>query len=81
MEKLKTATGKEFDCDYLAVLPMPAQAYIRILGTPITTVAAVFSDPEETLELRYCEHCLENYTRIVALIPEGDAIKVALAKD
>jgi len=50
MEKLKTKTGKEFASDYIAVIPYPAQAYIRI-DAPIANVAEVFSDPEETAEM------------------------------
>ena len=81
MEKLKTATGKEFNSDYLATIPVPAQAYIRILNTPLATVAAVFSNPAETVQLWHGEHYLAHYTHLVAIVPEVDAVKVVLAKE
>ena len=42
-ETLRTASGKEFQSDYLAVIPDPAQAFIRILGKKLPEVAAIFS--------------------------------------
>lgn len=81
MEKLKTATGKTFDSDYLATIPYPAQAYIRVLNTPLATVATVFSNPAETVQLLHGEYYLAHYTRLVAIVPEQEAIKVVLAKE
>ena len=81
MEKIITATGKEFSSDYLATIPFPAQAYIRILDTPIVTVAEVFSDPAETAQLLYGEILIQGYTHLLAIMPEADAVKVALAKE
>ncbi|MBO4939235.1 MAG: hypothetical protein J6C98_09625 [Oscillospiraceae bacterium] len=81
MEKLKTATGKEFESDYLSVIPVPAQAYIRILDASLATVAAVFSDQKETVQLWHGEHYLAHYTHLVAIVPEMDAVKVVLAKE
>lgn len=81
MDKIITATGRQFNCDYLAAIPSPAQAYIRILNTPLATVATVFSDPFETAQLWRGEHYLANYTHLVAIVPEGDAVKVVLAKE
>lgn len=80
MDKIRTATGKEFNSDYLAAIPSPAQAYIRILNTPLAIVAAVFGDPAETMQLWHGDHYLANYTQLVAIIPEVDAVKVVLAK-
>lgn len=80
MEKVKTRTGKEFETDYYATIPFPAQAYIRIFE-PLATVATVFSNPEETGQLWCGDHYLAGYTHLVAIIPEGDAIKVCLAKE
>lgn len=81
MEKLRTATGKEFDSDYISTIPMPSQAYIRILNAPLSTVATVFSDPAETVQLWHGEHYLAHFTRLVAIVPEADAVKVVLAKE
>lgn len=80
MDKVKTATGKEFDSDYIATIPFPAQAYIRVLNTPLATVAAVFGNPEETKQLWHGEYYLAHYTNLVAIVPEVDAVKVVLAK-
>ena len=35
MEKLKTATGKEFDCDYFNPFPQARQINLRVLNTPL----------------------------------------------
>lgn len=83
MDKIKTATGKEFDTDYVATIPSPPMAYIRILNTPLTTVAAVFSNPAETIQLYYSgvNAYIAQHTKLTALVPEGNAIKVILAKE
>ncbi len=81
METIKTATGNAYPCDYLSVIPYPAQAYIRILNTPLATVATVFGDPAETAALEYGEYNLTGYTHLVAIIPEVDAVKVCLGKE
>jgi len=80
MEKLKTKTGKEFASDYIAVIPYPAQAYIRI-DAPIANVAEVFSDPEETAEMWYEDLHLVGFTRLVAIIPEPGMVKICLGKE
>lgn len=81
MGTIKTATGKEFECDHLATIPSPAFAFIRILNTPIASVAKVFSDPAETVQLWYDNQYLAHYTKLVSLFPEGNAIKVSLEKE
>ena len=81
MDKVKTATGKTFDSDYLAVIPAPAQAYIRVLNVPLAEVAAVFGNPTETVQLWHGDYYLAFYTRLVAIVPEPGAVKVVLAKE
>lgn len=81
METLKTASGKEFLCDYFVSMDYPAQAFVRILNTSIAEVAAVFSDPAETIQLRYGECYLENYTKLAVIFVEGNAIKITLTKE
>lgn len=81
MDKIKTATGKEFDCDYFSAIPYPAQTFFRVLNTPLATAATVFGDPRETVQLWYSEHYLAYYTHLVAIVPEMDAVKVILAKE
>lgn len=81
MEKVKTATGKKFDCDYFNPAPSFGQTNLRVLNTSITEVAQVFSDPKETIQL-WCEGMYAaQYTKLVAIVPEGDAIRVVLGKE
>ena len=80
MDNVKTATGKIFQSDYIATIPHPAHAYFRI-DAPLTTVAEVFSNPEETKELWYEDIHLIGYTRLVAIVPEPGMVKVCLEKE
>lgn len=81
MEKLKTATGKEFDCDYFNPSPVVGQTNLRVLNKTIADVAMVFSDPKETVQL-WCEGTYAaQYTKLVAIVPEGNAIRVVLGKE
>ena len=52
MEKLKTATGKEFDCDYFNPFPPVGQINLRVLNVDLATVATVFSNQNETVQLQ-----------------------------
>ncbi len=81
MDEIKTAAGRKFPCDYLSTIPYPAQTFFRVLDTPLATVAAVFSDPNETIQLWHGDNYLAQYTHLVAIVPEGDAVKVILAKE
>lgn len=80
MEKLKTATGKVFESDYIATIPHPAHAYMRV-NAPIATVAEVFSNPEETAEMWYENIHLVGYTKLVAIVPEPGMVKICLEKE
>lgn len=81
MDKIRTATGKEFDTDYIATIPNPEMAFIRICNAAISEVAAVFSEPRETMQLYSGNVYLAQYTRLVGLQPEPGAVKVHLAKE
>lgn len=81
MDKVRTATGKTFDSDYIATIPSPARAFIRIANEPLATVASVFGDRNETVSIQHGAHLLTRYTRLVAIIPEMDAVKVVLDKE
>lgn len=80
MDKLKTATGKTFDCDFVSVLPEMGIAYFRIRNAPLTEIASVFSRPEETIQLWYNDMYIAQYTVLDALIPESGAIRVNLRR-
>lgn len=81
MEKIKTASGKTFDCNYLSTMRDPDLCYIRICNTPLATVASTFGNPAETAQLWYEQTYLAQYTRLNAIIPEDGCIRVCLGKE
>ena len=81
MEKLKTATGKEFDCDYFNPFPPVGQLNLRVLTADLANVATVFSNPNETVQLQCGTQYAAQYTKLVAIVPEGNAIRVVLGKE
>lgn len=81
MEKLKTATGKTFNCDYFNPFPPAGQINLRVLNTPFPTVATVFYDPNETAQMWCGEQYAAQYTKLIAIVPEGDAIRVVLGRE
>lgn len=81
MDQLKTATGRTFNCDYFNPFPPAGQVNIRILNTSLVEVVTVFSDPSETVQLWYGDQYLAHHTKVVAIIPEADAIRVVLGKE
>ena len=81
MDIIKTSSGRTFDCDYLAAIPYPPMMFFRILNCPIDVVAGVFYNKEETKQIWYGEQRFDNYTKLVSIIPEPDAIKVSLSTE
>lgn len=81
MDILKTATGKEFDCDYFNPFPPVEQVNLRVLNTPLAIVATVFSNPSETAQLWCDKQYAAQYTKLVAIVPEGNAVRVVLGKE
>lgn len=81
MDQLRTATGKTFACDYFNLFPPAGQVNLRVIGASLTSVAAVFGDPTETVQLYWGKEYLAHYTRLIAIVPEGDAIRVVLGKE
>lgn len=81
MEKITTATGKEFESDYFNPCQPTGQCNLRVLNEQISTVAAVFSNPSETAQLWCGSQYAANYTRLVAIVPESGAIRVVLGKE
>lgn len=80
MEKVVTATGKTFDCDYLVHLDSLAQIYVRVLGVTMATAVETFSNSAETIQLWYGNLYYSGYTKVIAVIPESDAVKIILAR-
>lgn len=81
MEKLITATGKQFDCDSMVMIPEMGIAYIRVQNVDMATIATVFGNPAETMQLWYEGQYIAQYTKLTALIPEGTTIRVNLKKE
>ena len=81
MDKLKTATGKEFECDYFNPFPPANQVNLRVLGVSLVEAATVFSNPAETVQLWWEKQYLAQHTKVVAIVPEGDAIRIVLGKE
>lgn len=81
VEKVKTATGKEFDCTYFNPFPPLGQVNISIVNADFITLASVFSDPKETVQLWYMDQYLAHHTRLIAVVNDGDSIRVVLGKE
>lgn len=81
MEKIKTATGKEFSCESFSVIDEPPRLYIRVSNAPLATIATVFSDQTETVQLYYGNLYVAQYTKLLAIIPENGMVRVNLTKE
>lgn len=81
MDKLRTATGKIYSSDLCANVPDMGLLYVRVLGVSLAEVATVFGNPGETVTLFYNDLYISGYTKLDALIPEGDAVRIALRKE
>lgn len=81
MEKLITAKGQEFYVDDVIVSPASSIAYIRVVNAKMSDIATVFSDKSHTICMTWNELIWYGYTKLVAIIPEGNAIKIALEKE
>lgn len=81
MDKVKTATGKEFDCTYFNPFPPLEQVNISIINSSFETLASVFSNPAETVKLWYGDQYLAYHTKLLAIVNDGDAIRVVLEKE
>jgi hypothetical protein len=57
------------------------QVNIRILNDSVANVATVFSDTKETVQLNCGKQYLAHHTKLVAIVPEGNAIRVVLGKE
>lgn len=81
MPNLKTATGKEFECDYFNPAPTLGQINLRIKKESLATVATVFNDERETVQMTYENQYASMYTKLIAIVPEMDAVRVVLGKE
>lgn len=81
MEKIKTATGKTFDCDYFNPFAPARQVTIRVHGVSLVEAASVFGNPAETAQLWWKDRYLAHYTQVAAIVPETNAIRIVLGKE
>lgn len=81
MSKLKTATGKEYECDYFNPAPTLGQINLRVLNESLATVVSVFSDARETIQMTWENQYAAQYTKLIAIVPEMDAVRVVLGKE
>lgn len=78
MDKVTTATGREFSTDYLVASTHTKMMFLRIIGETSETVREVFQNPEETATITYAGQDYEGFTTFCHIIDEGDALKVVL---
>lgn len=69
------------ECDYMDHSEQRRQANVRILNAPMHEIARVFSDPAETVQLRFENDYAAGFTKLLAMIDDGDAIRVVLGKE
>ena len=79
--KIKLATGKELECDYMSHSERHRQATIRILRASIGETAKIFSDPAETAHMHFENDYAAGFTKLLAIIDEDDAIRVVMGKE
>ena len=68
---IRTARGKEFQCDMAVENPSPPRLYLSIINTTVSKIASTFTNPKELP--------VEGYTRYTAfssmnMTPEGGVI-------
>lgn len=81
MEKITTATGKKFDCDYFNLFPARDRLYIQVSGLSLVEAAVVFGNPAETVQLWFEEQYVSHYTKVISIGPVGDAVRISLGKE
>lgn len=81
MTAIKLASGKEIPCDYMGHSEKRRQATIRVLGTSMQEVVRIFSDPSETAQMWFETDYAAGFDKLLAIIDDGDAIRVVLGKE
>ena len=79
--KIRFATGKEMECDYMGHSEKHRQATIRIKNASMNEVVAVFADPKQTIQMYFENDYASGFTKMLAVIDEGDAIRVVMGKE
>lgn len=81
MEKIRTASKKEFHCDMFSVIPSPPRCYISLPGESFSSAVSVFGDPMETAQLWYCNEYVTGFTTLQAISNDNGTIMVTLKKE
>lgn len=81
MDILTTATGKKVKCDYFNPFPPADQVNLRVLGMSLLEAVTLFTDTNEINQLHCGEQFLNDHTKVVAIIPEGDAVRFVLGRE
>lgn len=79
--KLRMASGQMFECDYFNPCPAVGQINIRVIGVPLNEVVSIFSNSSETIQMWHEGQYAANYTHLVAIVPEPDAVRVVLGRE
>ena len=79
--KIRMASGRELECDFLSHSDRRKQATVRIQNTQITVIASIFSNPSETAAMWLGNDYAAGFTKLLAMIDDGDAIRVVLGKE
>ncbi len=80
MDTLEMATGRILAVEYVATIPEPPRAYVLLSDSTLVEAAQIFGDSAETELMIYADHRLEGYTRLIALSPQNEGIRVSLAR-
>lgn len=78
--KLVTSTGKEFEAEMPIVNPEPPRLYLTLKNVSPMEALEVFSDPEETTNLRFMETRFDGYETFQSLAMLADGIAITLKK-
>ena len=81
MNTVKTTNGMIYDSDFVSVIDNPHRLYIRIINSDLPNVAITFCNKEELSTIYYEDLCFIGYTKLIALVPEGEAVRVILTKE
>ena len=73
------ASGKEFNCNYLATIPNGFM-FIAIHSSTPAEIAQYFTNPTETASITYGEHVLQNYVFVGMQREAEDHYKVMLRR-
>lgn len=81
MNYLRTATGREFESDYLTASESDRTMYLFVKNITIAHAAAVFGSPGETSTIAYEGKSYYGYTKLQSLSQTDNSIRVCLIKE